>query len=393
MRRRAREGLVDFGEPRLRDCYEYATSEVGDLVGVGGKPEIRVRAEPFDKELRETPLPPVLGTIVDIAPVHDRASTWLLLAEDGGISRLNAATGEWALLAATTVPFEPGHAPWGGHVLKRRLHASANGSSAAVVNDYGRYGQILDLASGAVTLVLDGGEYHPETVPFSFAFARVHGRVAAIHRTAWNRLDISDASTGALLTERTPTSHARGEEQHYLDYFHGGLHLSPTGTQIADDGWVWHPVGVVTAWSLEAWAANVWESEDGPTRRDICARDYYWDHAMTWLDDKTIVIGGLGDDDMAMTDGARIFDVTRPGNPGDRWRVRELASFPGPGGVFFSDGTSIYSSGEGGLARWDPTDGALTGRLNGFRPTHQHRRSGELAQLIGGALVCWSPTR
>jgi hypothetical protein len=384
-----------------KECYEYAITEVGDLVAAGGKPEIRERTAPFEVEFRETSLPARLGTVIDIAPIECSARCWLLLAESGEISRLDTATGDCVTLAKSTVAAEADHQPWAGHVLKRHLHASADGRFAAVVNDYGRYGEVLDLASGAVTLALDGGDYHPETVPFSFAFTGTDGGdVVAIHRTSWNRLDMSDARTGRLLSKREPTSYRSGEKrpEHYLDYFHGGLHVSPSGAHIADDGWVWHPVGIVTTWSVDAWGANAWESEDGPTKRDVCARDYYWDHAMTWIDDKTIVVGGIGDDDMVMINGARVFDISLPGNPSDRWRSdwrwsRELPSFAGPAGLFFSDGNSLFSSDEAGLSRWDLSEGARSGLLTEFRATHQHRRSHELAQVVDGTLVCCRPTR
>jgi hypothetical protein len=337
---------------------------------------------------------------VDIAPViHGHVSAWLILAEDGVIARLDADTGAWSRLASTTVPAEPGREPWMGHVPRRRLHASPDGNFAAVVNDYGRHGQIIDLRSGAVTATLDGGDYHPETVPFSFAFATIRGSVAAIHRSSWNRLDLVDAATGASLSERGPTSYRSGEERpaHYLDYFHGALHLSPNGTRIADDGWVWHPVGIVTTWDLLAWEENVWASETGPSRKEICAREYYWDHAITWLDDTTIAVGGLGDDDDEMTAGARIFDVTSFAEPREgvdsRWRyAREITSFAGPAGSFFSDGTWLFSSDAVGLSRWNPADGARAGALPGFHPTHHHRGAGELVQLVGERLVRWSLT-
>lgn len=360
--------------------------------------EIRSRADPFPIERRETALPPELGPVVDIAAVsRARASAWVILAEDGAIARLDADTGAWSRLASTTVPVLPDREPWMGHVPRRRLHTSLDGSFAAVVNDYERHGQIIDLRSGAVTATLDGGDYHPETVPFSFAFAEIHGRVVAIHRSGWNRLDLLDAATGVSLSERGPTSYRDGEERpaNYLDYFHGALHLSPSGTKIADDGWVWHPVGVVTTWDLLSWEENVWESEAGPSRRDICARQYYWDHAITWLDDATIIVGGLGDDDDGMIDGARVFDVTTLAEPPEgvdsRWRyAREVTSFPGPAGSFFSDGRWLFSSDEAGLSRWDPADGARTGTLAGFHPTHHHRGAGELVQMVSGKLVRWS---
>jgi hypothetical protein len=113
------------------------------------------------------------------------------------------------------------------------------------------------------------------------------------------------------------------------------------------------------------------------------------------LDETIVVLGGIGDDDIEMIDGARVFDVTSIGNPGSRWRgdlqwARELLVFAGPAGVFFSDGTWLFSADEYGLLRWDPKDGAQTGRLEGFHPTHHHRSAGELVQLIDGVLVRWS---
>jgi len=379
------KGAAVDAERVCEECFDHATNEVGDLTGVRGKPAIRTRVEPFDDRRRRTALSVEIGTVLDMAPVEDGGRPlWLLLAEGGRLIRLDADSGEWATLASTTVPDEPDHKPWCGQRLTRRLHVSRDGRFAAVVNDCGRWGQVIDLRSGKVTLTLDGGNYHPETVPFSFAFSEAGGRVVAVHRTAWNRLDISDPDSGRLLTERDPTSCKRGEQRppHYLDYFHGGLHVSPAGTHVLDDGWVWHPVGAPVAWSLKRWCSdNVWESEDGPSRASMCARSYYWDGPLTWIDDSRVAIGGIGDDDIVMVDGARIFDVTTRS---------EIATFPGPTGRFFSDGTWLFSSDETGLSRWDPSSGERTGHLPGFQPTHHHRSARELACVIGGALVRWS---
>jgi hypothetical protein len=245
---------------------------------------------------------------------------------------------------------------------------------------------------------LDGGDYHPETVPFSFAFVRWQGSVVVIHRTAWNRLDVSDASTGQLLSDRNPTSYRQGEErpQHYLDYFHGGLYLSPSGKHILDDGWVWHPVGIPVIWSIDCWlTANAWESEDGPTRKEVCARSYYWDHGIAWLDDEKLAIAGIGDDDAEMIDGVRIFDITSTGSPGRQWRSdwlwrQEITKFAGPAGKFFSTKDRLYSSAEDGLSMWDVGVGARTGHIANFRPTHHHRSARELVQLSDDALIRWS---
>jgi hypothetical protein len=83
-------------------------------------------------------------------------------------------------------------------------------------------------------------------VLFSFTFAQIKGRVVAIHSMAWNQLDVSDPATGQLLTDRSPTSYRRSEDQsvRYLDYFHGAIPICPNSVRVVDDDWVGHQVGV-----------------------------------------------------------------------------------------------------------------------------------------------------
>jgi hypothetical protein len=382
-----------------QECFEYATTKIGYLARAGGKPEIRVLSTSFNSSITATVVPSDGAKIIDIAPVNQAGrSIWLLLAEDGRILQFDAESGRAEIAGCPKLPPEAVRDSFRDHSIKMHLHASQNGEFAAVVNDYGQYGQVVDLRSGKVTLELDGEDYCPETVPFSLAFANWQGQVVVIHRTAWNRLDISDAASGRLLSERGPTSYRQGEQrpQHYLDYFHGALYLSPKGTHILDDGWVWHPVGVAVVWSIDHWLSeNVWESEDGATRREVCDREYYWDHGVAWLDEETVAIGGIGDDDTEIVDGARIFDITSTASAGPRWRsdlrwAREVTAFAGPAGRFFSDGAWLYSSGKDGMSRWDPKTGAQTGHIEGFCPTHYHMGSSELVQLAEGTLLRWS---
>lgn len=96
-----------------------------------------------------------------------------------------------------------------------------------------------------------------------------------------------------------------------------------------------------------------------------------------------------------MIEGARVFDVTQRGNldPNARqdWKwAREITSFAGPSGLFFSDGVSLFSSDESGLSRWDVMEGVRTGQLKDFQPTHQHRGANELVQVKEGVLRRWS---
>src|SRR5713226_9079789 len=90
-------------------------------------------------------------------------------------------------------------------------------------------------------------------------------------------------------------------------------------------------------------------------------------------------------------DGARLFAVDEI-VPSARtsWRSpREVATFAGPCGLFFSDGQRLFSSAEDGLSVWDVNDGARIGRIDGFRPTRQHPASRELVEVSGSALHRW----
>jgi hypothetical protein len=328
--------------------------------------------------------PPGIGAIADLAPVDDEAGTgWLVLDANGLISRWDPAAGTCTALATASVPEEPDHQAWCEHELRRRLHVSAAGLFAAVVNDYGRFGEVIGLRAGPVTMALDNGGGHAETVPFSLAFARHHGQDVVIHRTAWNRLDVSDAASGRLLTTREPTSFRSGEPvpAHYLDYFHGALHLSPDGATIFDDGWFWQPFGIPVTWELAAWLdGNAWESEDGPTKTEFCLLEY-WDRAFTWIGNHRVAIEDTGDDETPAC--ARVFDLTQVTSPGRGLtrQAAEIAVLHGPEGRFFSDGTTLLSSGEDGLSLWDPLTGTRTGFTPEFTPAYYHPATQELLEV------------
>ncbi|WDO04466.1 hypothetical protein ME763_01725 [Streptomyces murinus] len=343
--------------------------------------------------VREVPVPAGVGEIASLAPVSGTGRpVWLVLDADGTIGRWDMAAGVFEPMAATTLATEPDREPWAGHRCRRRLHASGDGMLAAVVNDYGRYGELIDLRTGRTTLALDNQGGHEETVPFSLAFARRGDRDVVVHRTDRNRLDVSDARTGALLTG---PADARARPEH--DYFHGALRMSPDGGRVLDDGWVWHPVGIPTVWDLaDLPEGAVREPEGGPGRVPVCGRAYCWDQPMTWIDSTRVAVAGLGDDEEVMRPGARIFDTTRTGED-DPWcptAAVELASFEGPSGQFFSDGTRLFSGGSadgtGGLSVWDPVTGRLLGVVPGFFPGQHHPGAGQFVEIAGDAVRVWT---
>jgi len=363
-------------------------AENGDLAAWRGQPGIEERPEPVDRAVTQWPLPDELHEVIDLAPFGTTSrSTWLILTVDGRVAEVEPDEQRYTVLAAVDLLAEAGHQPWMGRVLRHRLHASACGRFAAIVNDYGRFGRVVDLdRSGATTLLLDGGTHHPDTVPYSVTFAQHGGRPIVVHRTAWNRLDVSDPESGRLLTARTHEPPNPDERPpHALDYFHGRLHCSPKGCWLADDGWVWSPVGLPVVWDLDRWLrTNVWESEDGPSRHRLCQRAYHWDIPMCFMTDNLLAVSGIGFDDEAMLAGVRVFSAASG---------HEITAFAGPTGELFSDGHRLYPAEPGGLEIWDPVTGHRTGAVPGFVPTCHHRRAGELATAANGVMRRWRTGR
>ena len=216
--------------------------------------------------------------ILDACSVQADYGHLLFLTTDGTLYGANCDSGVSAKLCKVALPDIPqadDNAHFGAAAF--RLHASPNGGYAAIVVDKGQKGIVVEVLSGTITMHLDGGDYHEDTVPFSTCFVRFEGRNIVVHRTAWNRLDAADPKTGESLTERyiAPYETAGRRPEHYLDYFHGQLRPSPDGSRIFDDGWVWHPISVPRIWSVTNWlGSNPWESEDGSCyqrRAQTCA--------------------------------------------------------------------------------------------------------------------------
>ncbi|WP_394846441.1 hypothetical protein LZC95_03120 [Pendulispora brunnea] len=331
-----------------------------------------------------TPWPPKLASPIEVAPLGARhASLWLVLGRSGELTLFDADGGTSSEKMTIALPEEPTREPWNGHAMTPQLHASADGRFAAIANDFGQRGLVVDLERRAVTMELDGQDEDCETVPFSLAFFDIDGACRLVHRTAWNRLDISDPATGTLLTDRGPTSSG-----HDLDYYHGRLEVSPDGAHVLDDGWVWHPAGIPTVWSLRRWLReNPWESEVGPSRCELAIRTHYWNHGMCWGSPRWFALAGIGDDDDTIVDGALIFELDDTGSiPMVDGRARHRA-FAGPAGNLFGDGDRLFSSDPTGLSIWDIGDGARVQHVPSFCPTRHHRAARELAQITADALL------
>lgn len=311
--------------------------------GISERPEALAVAD-----LGELEVPPLISD----QAIRPTATGWTALSADG----LLTVTGP-ERPSVVRVELPPTGPDDGYKPPRTALRTSRDGRHAAIVVDYGSAGLLVDTATGAVLRRLDRGDYHAEQTPFPAAFAETPSGAVLIAATDWNRLDAFEAATGRSLTERGPTRYTDRDSrpEHYLDYFHGALHVSPGSRWIADDGWVWAPVGLPRSWSLERWlGGNVWEGEDGESCRTLRQADYHWDSAMCWLDDRRIVVWGLGTDDEAMLPGATVLDVETGA---------QVSQFAGPAGRLWSDGRRLYAAGEQGLTVWDPLTGERTAVL------------------------------
>lgn len=295
----------DKGTPEVRavceECRERAKE--GGFERMVGTPGI-VEGSSALRFVHRKPPPLAHPQLVDArgVPGGDR-DRWIGLTAEGGLYALDLDRASVRQVGAVANLVAP--------ELALELHLSRDGRLAAVVQRRGRYGTVIDLETGVQTMQLDRAEYHEEHCAFSVAFVTHGGRDLVVHATAWNRLDISDARTGELLTAREQPKYHRGEpnDPHYLDYFHCGLSVSPDQTWIIDNGWVWAPQGQVAAWRLDRWLTeNVWESEDGPTRTRLDFRGYFWDGPVTWLDGHTAIVWGYGEDDPQL-DAVQLFDL------------------------------------------------------------------------------------
>ena len=294
-----------------------------------------------------------------IAPLHDG---WLVhtgtelaeVNEAGVVRRLPAPE-----LAAPAAEQAWVHSP------RPVLHTSPNGRFAAVCIDYGTTGAVVDLVSGEVVLPLEREDYHAYTVPYPFAFVAQDEVVVG---TAWNRLEVFALPSGRR--------RAADPGDAALDYFHGRLTANPSGTLVLDDGWVWHPVGIPMVVDVAALPVPLEAKKHGT---EMVWREW-WDDPVAWVDDRTLVLSGIGGGESRKLPGVLVFD-TKTG--------RRTAMFAGPDGRIWAAGGLLYVRSEAGLERWDPATGTRTGVVAGFHPATHNPATGLFAEITGGVLRTW----
>lgn len=366
------DGIESTLVPTCAECFDKIENE-GSWDGTLGQPQVRVGSQSLRFEHETFAIAELQGTtFLNLQPIEGTTGTWLGCASSGSLIELDLISRRARTVAQLTrdaLDFDGPlirtvTEPWKTcpHVM---LRVSVDGCLAAVAHTYGSRGAVVDLRTGQITMALNRGKYHTDKSIFPLALIEQGGRTLIIHGTDWNRLDVSDALTGVLLTQRQPTSYKTGEPRppHYLDYFHGELSVSPDQELVADNGWVWQPVGLVSIWSVRRWLEeNVWESEDGPTVKGLHLR-YYWNQPLCWVDEHRLCIWGYDINDTAIT-AVMIFDV-RTGKM-ENW-------FAGPKGSLVFDEHLFSFDPTEGMTVWDIQTGERLAQEPNFCPAGYHR--------------------
>ncbi|EWM11458.1 hypothetical protein [Kutzneria sp. 744] len=287
---------------------------------------------------------------------------WLALTEDGLVRIADDGSPDHIGERGHAESYDPDDGI-GDFDIGPGIHVSHDGRFAAVVTNFGRYGEVIDLSDGSLALEFDRGDDDNWTTYYPAAFLPDGTFVTA---TESNCLDRFDLSTGENLTARDISYGA----ERYEDCFHGGLTPSPSGRWLIDDGWVWHPIGILRAIDMAVWSQDRYAAEHGIVVDDP---DGFWNRPPAWLDDDVFAVHN------------QAHGVTLDRAP----TFEEVGRFHGPSGRMWAHQGRLHTVTDEGMEVWDPADGARTGRLKGFSPTAYNRVAGVFAQLTGEQLHTW----
>ena len=353
------------------DCFQHI-EEDGYCKGIFGQPEVCPRPSMASMTHQTLELPGLRAQdLIDIQPLqHLPACEWVGLTHTGALVHIDFDRQE----VSTIMTLESSSLD-----LTKSLSMvlAPDGHFAALANTFGELGLVVDLRTGEVAMPLRREPYHEDVSAFSIAFFRHDNVTLLIHATEWNRLDISNPATGECLTAREWEEPSSDDEpmKHGLDFFHGDLLVSPQGSWIADDGWIWHPVGCINCWSLDRWIEeNPWESEDGESLQGLFYREYFWGGPMCWIDERRLAVWGYGEQVDWMSPAVRIFDVVE--NKEIRWFAGVEAN-----SLVFDEHLFALSE-EEGLSAWDPDDGSCLFRDPTITPIAYDRGSKTFLSML-----------
>ncbi|WP_436535562.1 hypothetical protein [Actinoplanes sp. HUAS TT8] len=231
-----------------------------------------------------------------VAAADDVRHSYFVFA-DGRLWRTGAGTEQAEVVAEMPNVREAGEGTGDGRIEDRELEIRlyVHGPWVCVTERFGVNAALVDTTTGAVR-ELRREDYHSDVSSYSIGFLERDGQTLLLAQTAWNRLDVFDAWTGANLTERevfnrdTGRSDERGfrvfESQNYIDYFHSLLHVSPDSRRFLSNGWAWSPVDFVNVFSTEAFLSGYEETGVSVST----AFGYNWDRPCAFIGDRTFVL-------------------------------------------------------------------------------------------------------
>ncbi len=157
----------------------------------------------------------------------------------------------------------------------------------AIVQKNGTFGMVINLADADYQKTLERGDYCAYVSSFPIAFYSKDNQTFLIHGTDWNRLDITCLETDELLTNRIIDYDT---DSNYLDYFHSSITVSSDATHFISNGWIWHPYGQLTLYSIDNFLKKFELSHQNIDLADDCY-SFDWDRPLCWVDEKTLAVG------------------------------------------------------------------------------------------------------
>lgn len=329
--------------------------------------------------------------ILDIQPLASKQYTYLAITNQGKVIEIN--TQQESVIILFT--FEGEEIDFNDKIS---ILISPNHEVISVFNTFGRFGLVIDLQLNKILMRFGRDEYHYEQTIFPVSFFLHDKQILLIHGTKWNRLDISNPFTGELLTSRADpvfnmSSDGTGINEHYLDYFHGQLLVSPDYEWVVDNGWEWHPIGSVTTWSLKKWINNEWESEDGESKKFLWLGKEDWNEPICWISKSEV--GILGKYDTSLYDEEEVVNWHK----GFVFRIFNvcggsiLKEFNIDYGDLFFDEYLYCSSQDCGFKVYDVSSGMVIFEDKMIRPGVYHSRSKEFLEIMNDEITIYKLIR
>jgi len=260
---------------------------------------------------------------------------------------------------------------------------------------------VYDLENMTELIELNRGDYHVNVSPYPFEFFEHNDKTLMVTARDWDMIDVIDPYTKQVLTKRdweeiSEQKREDGPASAHTE-FKSSVYISPDNKWIVEDGWVWHPVGVIVRWDFKHWIEkNKWEADLGNSIKTIRTAEYSWGNPIEWLDNDRLLVWGFGDDDDYMLPAVMIYDINT---------CKEINWFFGPDnsitydGYLFSwnqksmwakhsiDSDSYYKetreNGTGIFCVWDIETGELIQKDNSIKPVAYNRKTKKFITIAG----------